>query len=299
MAACTVSVAGGCAVSSVADPGWSQNYVFSVRATAAGEFALRGIEYVSVGSVRLLSAWRRPFTFVCDAEAPALELSCVCEKHEILAGDAAVLELCARAGPLGIASLSMIVDGDDHIVSLIGPRASQIGGQYFLGPLAAGSAVRVSLLVSSPVPGTFTNWIFFGYGQKGGLPRYQHFCSRIRVYECVNALPSFPSFYPWPMPLKISIKHLDDHEFKVIVQNQGKRPVREVTVELAAADQGQGFIVSGLTRRVFQCLDGRAIVAFCFYFLSLDFESYPIMKVTIGSTSHVADLTVLLHHYDV
>jgi hypothetical protein len=57
--------------------------------------------------------------------------------------------------------------------------------------------------------------------------------------------------------------------------------------------------MSGSTRPVFDYLEGRLIAAFCFYVLSLDSESYPIMKVTIGSTLHVSGLIVVLHQYDV
>jgi hypothetical protein len=107
-----------------------------------------------------------------------------------------------------------------------------------------------------------------------------------------------PSFHRWPMMVQVSITRLDGREFKVMVGNGEKKEISKKTVEINGGED-QGFIVSGLTRRVFECLKGPSIALSCFYFLSLDSESYPIMKVTIGSTSHVSDLTVFLHHYDI
>jgi hypothetical protein len=297
MASCRVCLSGDCAESSVAAPESSPEYRFVVRAIAPGEFSLTGIEYQSVENVRLFSPLPLPFRFVCEADAPTLALHCLCDKHELLAGDATVLHLVAHAGALDIASMSMIVDGAEHVVTLLSPPASHIGGQYFFGHVAAGARVRISLLLSSPVPGIFSNWLFLGYGTKDKLPRYQHFHSRLRVLPCENALPSFPSFSPWPMPLQVSMKHLTDSQFQLTMRNPTKRTVRAITVEFNAVDSS-AFVVSGLTRRTLPALPPRSAVAFCFHFLSLDRESYPVITLSVAGSSYRSDTSIFLSHYD-
>jgi hypothetical protein len=73
--------------------------------------------------------------------------------------------------------------------------------------------------------------------------------------------------------------------------------VRSVVVELVA-DESQRFVISGITRKLFDSISPRTAAAFCFRFMSLDRESYPMMKVTVGSAEHCSDLSVFLHHYD-
>jgi hypothetical protein len=200
-------------------------------------------------------------------------------------------------GKFDIESLSMIIY-NSALMTLLSPPASNIGGQYFFGSLQAFSQTRISVLVSSPLPGKFTNWIFLGYNSSGQLRRYLHYKGQIRVYDGNTDVPSFPSFSNWPMAVGVSLKRLEESRFQLAVINSSKKTVTDIQIEFVDPDGSLGYLLSGITRKRISALRPMGALAFCFMFVSLDRTSYPVLKATVAGREYLSDLSVFLHHYD-
>lgn len=296
---CEVRTEGAKTVSSClsSDSSETRECEFTVRAEEGGTIKFSGLNFVLMSNVKLYSLFKQAgLTLFCEKDAPIVHLEARIVVYEMFAGDATVIPLVIHVGNKDLSSLSLIVDGDRDVVTLLSPRASEVGGQHFFGAVPANTSLEVSILLSAPCPGDYSTWLFFGYKSES-LFRYQHFHSQLRVYEADTDAPMFPSFSGGEMEVKISIRKLEGHNYQLIIRNPCKRPIHNVEVVLLNDRSGISYIVSGITRKRFDLVKPLAAVAFCFWFQSLDREFYPQLRVTVSQVPHVSDLSVFLRHY--
>ena len=271
---------------------------FTLKAVEGGTIRLTGLNFTLMSNVKLFSLFKQTgLALFCEKDAPIVHLEERIVVYEMFTGDACVVPLILHVGEKPLSSLSLIIDGDSDVITLLSPRASDVGGQYFFGSIPANTDLVVSILLSAPHPGDFSTWLFFGYKSDDKLFRYQHFHSQLRVYEAPSLLPMFPSFSNWPMPVKISIRKLEAHTYQFMVRNPQKRPIHNITVEFLTDGIGSSYLLSGFTRRRFDTIKPLGAAAFCFIFESFNADAYPAVKLTASGVDHVSDLAIFLNHY--